>query len=87
MKSRYLAMLVAGTAFLGACATNEEEVVIPAPPVGVGAIAGTVAADRDGDGIVDGYYTTDGVYHAFQPPPCPVCPAPPPPPPPAGERG
>ena len=48
-------------------------------------IAGTVAADRDGDGYVDGYYTADGIYHAVQGPPCP--PPPPPPPPRAGERG
>ena len=87
MKSRYFAVLIAGTAVLGACATNEEEVVVPAPPVGVGAMFGTVAADRDGDGVADGYYTSDGVFHAFVPPPCPE-PAPmPPPPPPAGERG
>ena len=49
------------------------------------AIAGTVAADRNGDGYVDGYYTADGIYHAVQGPPCP--PPPPPPPPRAGERG
>ena len=34
-----------------------------------------MAADRDGDGVVDGYYTSDGVYH-------PTCV-----PPPSGSRG
>ncbi|MBB4641580.1 hypothetical protein [Rhizorhapis suberifaciens] len=85
MKYRYLAILMAGTLSLGACATNQEEEVVPSPPVGPGAIAGSVAADRDGDGIADGYYSTDGMYHAFQAPPCP--PPPPPPPSPSGERG
>lgn len=56
-----------------------------AAPIGPGAIAGTVAADRNGDGIVDGFYTSDGAYHPIQGPHCP----PPPPPPPTrrGERG
>jgi hypothetical protein len=43
-----------------------------------------MAADRDGDGIIDGYYSADGIYHPNYVPP------PPPPPPPAtsmGERG
>lgn len=35
------------------------------PPPMTGAVAGTTAADRDGDGIVDGYYTTDGFYHPY----------------------
>jgi hypothetical protein len=35
------------------------------PPPMTGSVAGTTAADRDGDGIVDGYYTTDGLYHPF----------------------
>lgn len=87
MNSKYLAILVAGTAALSACTTPEDEPLAPAPPVGVGAVFGSVAADRDGDGIVDGYYTSDGIYHPFQAPPCPVCPMPPPPPSPSGERG
>ena len=33
------------------------------PPPMPGAVAGSVAADRDGDGIIDGYYTSDGMYH------------------------
>src|SRR3546814_8926635 len=80
MKSRYLALIITGTMLLGACATSGDEEVAPAAPVGAGAIVGTVAADRDGDGLVDGYYTSDGIYHAFQAPPCP------PPPPPRSEE-
>lgn len=86
MKGRYLAVLLAGAATLGACTTTEEPPVATTAPVGPGAIAGTVAADRNGDGIVDGYYTPDGIYHAYQ---APLPPPPPPPPParPSGERG
>lgn len=87
MKRIYLAVLMAGTATLGACAKKEEAPVAPPPPIGVGAMAGTVAADRDGDGVADGYYTADGIYHAFQAPPCPPPPPPPAPPSPSGERG
>lgn len=91
MKSRYLALAVLGTTALAACAT-EDEPIAPPPPTGVGAMMGTVAADRNGDGVADGYYTADGVYHAFQAPPCPPPPPAPaptytPPPTPAGERG
>ncbi|MDX3899638.1 MAG: hypothetical protein QHC40_03865 [Sphingobium sp.] len=86
MKIRHMALVAAGVLTLGACASHEYEAPIaPAAPVGPGAIAGTVAADRDGDGIVDGYYTSDGIYHAIQGPPCP--PPPPPPPSRSGERG
>ena len=90
MHARTLAVLITGATLLGACTTTEERtttVTTPAP-LGVGAIVGTMAADRNGDGVVDGYYTTDGVYHPFvvaAPPPCPD-PAPMPPRP-AGERG
>lgn len=84
MKSIHLALLIAGSATLGACETYRDEPLPPPPPVGVGAIIGTVVADRNGDGIVDGWYTADGVYHPFVGPPCPM---PPPPPPRAGERG
>lgn len=87
MKRVMLAAVLAGTVALGACANYDDEVIETPPPVGVGAIAGTVAADRDGDGVIDGYYTSDGMYHAFQAPPCPPPPPPPPCPNPAGERG
>lgn len=85
MKTRYIAALVGGTLALGACATTRDEPIAPAAPIGPGAIVGTVAADRNGDGIIDGYYTNDGIYHVIDGPPCP----PPPPPRPSrrGERG
>lgn len=85
MKRSLVLALVAATA-LTACAKNREEVIAPAPPPGPGAIMGTIAADRNGDGIADGYYTADGIYVPFQAPPCPP-PPPPPPPTPRGERG
>lgn len=87
MKIRYLVLLLSGTAALGACSATDKEPPAPPPPIGAGAIAGTVAADRNGDGIVDGYYTADGVYHIIPEPPCPQPPPPPPPPSKAGERG
>ncbi len=39
-----------------------------APAPMSGAVAGSTAADRDGDGIVDGYYTADGMYHPIMAP-------------------
>ncbi|RHW17369.1 hypothetical protein D1610_10355 [Sphingomonas gilva] len=71
-----------GALALAACAQREEEMAaLPPPP---GAVPGSTAADRDGDGIIDGYYTADGIYHAnYTPPP----PPPPPPPTQLGERG
>jgi hypothetical protein len=91
MSRKILAVLLAGTTLaLGACTSYEDEVVEappppPPPPPPPGAVAGTIAADRDGDGRVDGYYTQDGTYYPIAPPP----PPPPPPPPayPSGERG
>ena len=76
-------MMMAATLALGACASTQEADVAAAapPPPPPGAVAGSVAADRDGDGIVDGYYTSDGIYHPN------VAPAPPPPPPLPTRRG
>ena len=92
MKTSLLAVAVLGCATLGACTNANDEPMMPPAPVGVGAIAGTVAADRNGDGVVDGYYDASGVYNAFQAPPCPpAAPAPAPTynpaPMPSGERG
>lgn len=81
-----LTSLLGSAIALSACTHTEDVPVAPAPPVGPGAIIGTIAADRNGDGVVDGYYTRDGMYVAFQAPPCPL-PPPPPPPAPSGERG
>ena len=62
MKGATFGALLLGATVLTACANNREEIVAPAPPLGPGALAGTVAADRNGDGMVDGYYTPDGTY-------------------------
>ncbi len=85
-------LMTAGAAIvLAACAQTSEKVAAaepaPAPvaeplppPPPPGAVAGSTAADRDGDGLVDGYYTADGIYH-------PNTPVAPPPPPLASRRG
>ncbi len=86
--SRFCLALVAPIG-LAACTNMDEEVAVaPAPPAWPGVIVGSVAADRNGDGIVDGYYTSDGTFVAYQAPPCPqpqmmMQPAPAP----SGERG
>jgi hypothetical protein len=83
LRNLSLTVLASSGLALGACAQNPQ-VAVAAPPPPPGAVAGSVAADRNGDGIVDGYYTTDGNYHAI------AAPAPPPPPPlptRKGERG
>lgn len=79
--ARTLALIAASAAALAACAPQKQVAVAPPPPPG--AVAGSVAADRDGDGMVDGYYSADGIYHPNYVPP------PPPPPLPTrkGERG
>jgi hypothetical protein len=66
---------------LSACAKKEAEVAAAPPPLPQGAVSGTMAADRNGDGIIDGYYSSDGMYHSNYVPP------PPPPPPMATRRG
>jgi hypothetical protein len=81
-------LTLAGLAALSLAACAKQEPVAPPPPPPPppppGAVAGSVAADRDGDGIVDGYYSADGIYHPnYVPPP----PPPPPPPSATGERG
>jgi hypothetical protein len=52
--------LVVGLA-LSAC--SKKEVASAPPPLPTGAVQGSMAADRDGDGVIDGYYTADGIYH------------------------
>lgn len=81
---KHLLLAGLGALALSACTNNEEVVETLPPPPPPGAVAGSTAADRDGDGIIDGYYTSDGVYHPnYTPPP----PPPPPAPSPTGERG
>jgi hypothetical protein len=83
MRLKYIMLSGFAALSLSACAQQEEEVVYAPPPPPPGAIPGTIAADRDGDGVVDGYYTADGRYVPNH------VPAPPPPPTPTrrGERG
>ncbi len=83
MRFQPILLSALGALALSAC-TQQEEIAAAPPPPPPGAVPGSIAADRDGDGIIDGYYTSDGIYHPNYVPP-------PPPPPPAptrlGERG
>jgi hypothetical protein len=84
MKRGLIILAGVGGIALAGCAAKQEPLPPAPPPPPPGAVAGTTAADRDGDGVIDGYYTPDGIYHPnYTPPP------PPPPPPPSrkGERG
>ena len=83
MRFKTILLVGVGGISLAACA-HKEETVAAMPPPPPGAVPGSIAADRDGDGIVDGYYTSDGVYHANA---VPMPPPPPPAPTSAGERG
>lgn len=89
MRVSRFCLLLAAPIGLAACTNMDEDVAVaPAPPAWPGVIVGSVAADRNGDGIVDGYYTADGTFVAYQAPPCPqpqmmMQPAPAP----SGERG
>jgi hypothetical protein len=81
---RYQSIILAGFGGLALAACAQKEEIAAAPPPPPGSVPGSTAADRDGDGIIDGYYSADGIYHAnYTPPP------PPPPPEPTrlGERG
>ncbi len=71
MRTRTLILASVVGLALGACAKKEAVAVAPPPP---GSVPGSTAADRDGDGIVDGYYSSDGIYHPnyVPPPPAPV---------------
>lgn len=81
MKFRSIALLGLVPVALAACTKPAEVAPPPPPPPPPGSVYGSTAADRDGDGIVDGYYTADGIYHPN------AQPAPPPPPPPPSRRG
>jgi len=84
MRNQMLIMAGATALLLSACSNSEEVAYAPPPPPApMGAVPGSVAADRDGDGIIDGYYTADGVYH----PNAVYAPPPPPPPTRVGEKG
>lgn len=82
---RFQSIVLAGVGVLAlAACTKKEYVEVAPPPPPPGAVAGSTAADRDGDGIVDGYYSADGIYHANA---VPMPPPPPPAPTRVGERG
>jgi hypothetical protein len=85
MRVKIMMLAAFGGLALSACTQKEEVAVAAPPPPPPGSIAGSTAADRDGDGMVDGYYTSDGIYHPNMPPPPPAAPAPVPSR--AGERG
>jgi hypothetical protein len=81
---RIRSIMLAGLGALTLAACNKQEHVASAPPPPPGAVPGSTAADRDGDGIIDGYYTADGIYHPNALPPMPSAP---PAPTRLGERG
>jgi hypothetical protein len=71
MQKYIIGVAALGLLALGGCA--KKQVAVAAPPPPPGAVAGSVAADRDGDGIIDGYYSADGIYHPnYTPPPTPT---------------
>jgi hypothetical protein len=72
MRKTTLILVALGGLTISACAQKSK--VAEAPPLPAGAVPGSVAADRDGDGVIDGYYTADGIYHPNYVPP-PVQPA------------
>jgi hypothetical protein len=70
MQIKFITLAVMGGLALSACAKKQVAIATPPPPPG--SVAGSTAADRDGDGVVDGYYTSDGIYHPNYVPPPPV---------------
>lgn len=80
MKPSAFVLAALGGLSLAACAKQTPPPAsAPAPQ---GSVQGSTAADRDGDGVVDGYYTSDGIYHPnYTPPPAPPAPTR------TGERG
>ena len=88
MRTSILALALASTAALGACTANPRTNADIATGAAVGGLAGAVWADRNNDGVVDGY-VYNGQYYPGAPaagmaPPPPPAPAPMPA---AGERG
>ena len=80
MRFQPIMLSALGALALSACSQQQEVAAAPPPPPG--AVPGSIAADRDGDCIIDGYYTSDGIYQPnYTPPP------PPPAPTQVGERG
>jgi hypothetical protein len=61
MRKLYMITPILAGLAIGGCAKKDVAAAPPPPPPG--AVAGSTAADRDGDGVIDGYYTSDGIYH------------------------
>jgi hypothetical protein len=77
MRSKTIMITAFASMVIAACAKKEEPVVAPPPPpLPQGAVVGSLAADRDGDGVIDGYYSVDGIYHPNPLPPAPIAPLP-----------
>lgn len=80
MMPRILIVAMTASVLLAGCAKKEvaeappppAAVVVAPPPPPPGALPGSIAADRDGDGMIDGYYTSDGIYHPNYAPPAPA---------------
>jgi hypothetical protein len=70
MQTKLMFLAIVGGLALSGCA--KKEVAVAAPPPPPGSVAGSTAADRDGDGVIDGYYSADGIYHPNYVPPAPT---------------
>lgn len=76
MRNQTIILVSALGLSLAACAQQPKVAEAAPPPLPQGAVQGSMAADRDGDGIIDGYYSADCIYHAnyVAPPPPPPAP-------------
>jgi hypothetical protein len=77
MRTQAIMIAALASMTVAACAKKAEPIVAaPPPPLPQGAVVGSLAADRDGDGMIDGYYSVDGIYHPNPLPPAPLAPLP-----------
>ena len=87
MQKSILALALASSVTLTACATNPRVAQDAAIGAAVGGLAGAIWADRNNDGVVDGY-VYNGQYYTGAPSATPVAPVPMAPAPVrSGERG
>ena len=66
MRKSIFALALGSTAMLGACASNPAVTRDAVIGAAVGGLAGAVWADRNNDGVVDGY-VYNGQYYAGAP--------------------